>query len=208
MAHDPGRVVPREDIMFMQIQLRPGGGRALALAFLAAVIEGFDLQAAGVAVPKLAPAFALSPQQIGAFLSSATIGLILGALAGGRIADVWGRRTGLVLSLITFGFFSVMTIFVSTYEQLLILRFLTGVGLGGAFPNMLNIAAESVEQNARGRAVAVVYAGVPLGGAVASGVSMLGLHGGDWHTIFLVGGGDADRAGSLRPHHAAADGSG
>ncbi len=174
--------------MHSHTHLRQGGGRALTLAFLAAVIEGFDLQAAGVAVPKLAPAFGLTPQQIGVFFSSATFGLIFGALAGGRIADAWGRRTGLVLSLLTFGVFSAATALVSTYEQLLIMRFLTGVGLGGALPNLVNIAAESVDPSRRGRAVAIMYAGVPLGGAIASGVAMLGLHGDDWHTIFLVGG--------------------
>lgn len=167
---------------------RHGGGRALTLAFLAATIEGFDLQAAGVAVPKLAPAFGLSPQQIGLFFSAATFGLIFGALAGGRIADAWGRRMGLLLALLTFGVFSIATAFTSTFEQLLVMRFLTGVGLGGALPNLVNIAAESAAPQNRGKAVAIMYAGVPLGGAIASGVSMLGLHGGDWHSIFLIGG--------------------
>ena len=167
---------------------RHGGGRALTLAFLAAVIEGFDLQAAGVAVPKLAPAFGLTPQQIGLFFSAATFGLIFGALAGGRIADAWGRRAGLVISLVTFGIFSIATAYTSSFEQLVGMRFLTGVGLGGALPNLVNIAAESAQPKDRGKAVAIMYAGVPLGGAIASGVSMLGLHDGDWHTIFLVGG--------------------
>lgn len=167
---------------------RRGGGRALALVCLAAVIEGFDLQSAGVALPKLAPAFGLGPQQIGLFFSSATFGLIFGALIGGRIADARGRRAGLVISLVIFGIFSLATAMVSTFEQLIVIRFLTGVGLGGAFPNLVNIAAESVAPERRGRAVAVMYAGVPLGGAIASGVAMLGLHGGDWHTIFIVGG--------------------
>lgn len=167
---------------------RHGGGRALTLAFLAAVIEGFDLQAAGVAVPKLAPAFGLTPQQIGLFFSSATFGLIFGALAGGRIADAWGRRSGLVIALATFGIFSIATAYTATFDQLLAMRFLTGVGLGGALPNLVNIAAESTIPANRGKAVAIMYAGVPLGGAIASGVSMLGLHGGDWHAIFLIGG--------------------
>ena len=69
----------------------PGAGsRALVLVFLAAIIEGFDLQAAGVAAPKLAPAFGLNPGQMGMFFSSATVGLIFGALAGGLIADAVG----------------------------------------------------------------------------------------------------------------------
>ncbi|REG45935.1 3-(3-hydroxy-phenyl)propionate transporter MhpT [Paracoccus versutus] len=167
---------------------RHGGGRALTLAFLAAVIEGFDLQAAGVAAPKLVPAFALTPQQVGLFFSAATFGLIFGALAGGRIADAWGRRAGLVISLVTFGVFSIATAYAASFEQLVAMRFLTGVGLGGALPNLVNIAAESAQPKDRGKAVAIMYAGVPLGGAIASGVSILGLHGGDWQTIFLVGG--------------------
>ncbi|MDK1494100.1 MFS transporter [Sinorhizobium sp. 7-81] len=99
--------------MQVTIDHRSGGRRALLLAFMAAVIEGFDLQAAGVAVPKLAPAFGLTPQQIGLFFSSATVGLIFGALAGGRVADAWGRRSGLVLSLVTFEIFSAATAYVS-----------------------------------------------------------------------------------------------
>ncbi|AWK89648.1 3-(3-hydroxy-phenyl)propionate transporter MhpT [Azospirillum thermophilum] len=163
------------------------GTRALALVFLAAVIEGFDLQAAGVAAPKLAPAFGLQPDQMGLFFSSATFGLMFGALGGGLIADRWGRRAGLALALVAFGVFSVLTVWAGTFEQLLILRFLTGVGLGGALPNLVAIAAESSAPARRGRAVAIMYAGVPLGGAIASAVAMMGLHG-DWQSIFLIGG--------------------
>ncbi|WP_296078570.1 MFS transporter, partial [uncultured Agrobacterium sp.] len=106
------------------------GTRALVLVFLAAIIEGFDLQAAGVAVPKLVSAFGLSPSQLGVFLSSATFGLVLGALCGGVIADRFGRRNGLALSLVVFGLFSIGTAFSDTFEHLVAMRFLTGVGLG------------------------------------------------------------------------------
>ncbi len=163
------------------------GTRALVLVFLAAIIEGFDLQAAGVAVPKLVSAFGLSPSQLGVFLSSATFGLVLGALCGGVIADRFGRRNGLALSLIVFGLFSIGTAFSDTFEHLVAMRFLTGVGLGGALPNLIAIAAESVAPERRGRAVAIMYAGVPLGGALASLIALLGLHD-DWGSIFLVGG--------------------
>lgn len=163
------------------------GTRALALVFLAAIIEGFDLQAAGVAAPKLAPAFGLEPSQMGLFFSAATFGLIFGALAGGLIADRWGRRAGLSLALIAFGVFSIGTAWAGTFEHLVLMRFLTGVGLGGALPNLVAIAAESAAPDRRGRAVAFMYAGVPIGGAVASLVAMMGLHE-DWQSIFLIGG--------------------
>jgi AAHS family 3-hydroxyphenylpropionic acid transporter len=172
----------------MNTTTHPGAGtRAIALVFLAAIIEGFDLQAAGVAAPKLGPAFGLEPNQMGLFFSSATFGLIFGALIGGIIADRWGRRAGLSLALVAFGIFSIATAWAGTFEQLVLMRFLTGVGLGGALPNLIAIAAESTTPDRRGRAVALMYAGVPLGGAVASVVAMLGLHS-DWQSIFLVGG--------------------
>ncbi|CAH2603930.1 3-(3-hydroxy-phenyl)propionate transporter [Rhodovastum atsumiense] len=164
-----------------------GGTRALTLAFLAAMIEGFDLQAAGVAAPRLAPVFGLGPGQMGLFFSAATIGLIFGALGGGHIADRFGRRTGLAISLATFGLLSLATPLVNSVEALIVVRFLTGVGLGGALPNLVSIAAEAVAPEKRGRAVAVMYAGVPLGGALVSLLARL-LPTGDWQTLFIVGG--------------------
>lgn len=166
---------------------RAGGPRALGLAFLAAIIEGFDLQSAGVAAPSLGPAFGLTPGQMGLFFSAATFGLIFGAMAGGHVADRFGRRAGLALALAVYGACSLATAAATSFEALILLRFLTGLGLGGALPNLVSIAAESAAPDRRGRAVSIMYAGVPLGGAVASLVAMDGLHGG-WQSIFLVGG--------------------
>lgn len=73
---------------------RLGGRRALTLAAMAAIIEGFDLQSAGVAAPQLVLALRLTPQQVGLFFSAATFGLIIGALIGGRIADAWAAGPG------------------------------------------------------------------------------------------------------------------
>lgn len=164
------------------------GSRALLFVFLAAMIEGFDLQAAGVAAPKIAPVFNLTPQQMGLFFSSATFGLMFGALGGGYTADKWGRRTGLIIALLAFGLASLATVFATTVDQLIVLRFITGVGLGGALPNLVAISSEAVPPERRGRAVALMYAGMPLGAAVASLVALLDFHGNDWRTIFIVGG--------------------
>jgi AAHS family 3-hydroxyphenylpropionic acid transporter len=162
-------------------------GRVLWLCFLAAIIEGFDLQAAGVAAPTLGPALGLTPGQLGLFFGSATFGLIFGALIGGRVADRFGRKAGLVLSLLLFGFFSIGTAFAGSFEVLFAARFLTGVGLGGALPNLVAIAAETAPPERRGTAVAIMYMGMPAGGTAASIISILGLHG-SWKTIFIVGG--------------------
>src|ERR1700732_5033853 len=69
------------------------GAATLALCFLAAVIEGFDLQSMGIAAPWLGPEFRLSKQQLGIVLFASPLGLFFGAFIGGRIADSWGPKT-------------------------------------------------------------------------------------------------------------------
>ena len=161
----------------------------LALCILVGVCEGVDLQAAGVAAPRLAPAFGIEPQALGLFFSSATFGLMLGAMVGGRISDRIGRKPALIWSVIIFGAMSIATGLAPNYETLVIARFLTGVGLGGAMPNLVALVAESVPSSRRSIAVGSLYASMPLGGAVAALVSMaIGSDPDSWRVIFYIGG--------------------
>lgn len=159
----------------------------MALCFLVAIIEGFDIQAAGVVAPRLAPALGLGPAEMGLFFSSATLGLIAGAVIGGRMADRFGRKATLIPALLLFGLFSLGTAFADGFTGLFVMRFMTGLGIGGAFPSLIAIVAENARSGRIAAAVAALYAGLPAGGAVASLVSTLGAHGG-WQIIFIIGG--------------------
>ena len=161
---------------------------AVAVCCLLAVFEGFDLQSAGVAAPRLAPDLGLSPDALGWFFSVSTFGLMLGAGVGGRLSDRLGRKATLLFSVAIFGLLSIATGLANDLNSLLLARFLTGVGLGGALPNLIAIVAESVEPRLRSRAVGFLYAGLPFGGAVASLVSLAGADPSDWRVIFYVGG--------------------
>lgn len=160
---------------------------ALALCYLVAMFEGFDLQAAGVAAPKLGPAFGLSQDQLGLFLAISTFGLMIGAAVGGRLSDRFGRKAVLLGSVIFFGLLSLVNGMATSVEMLMVARFLTGVGLGGSLPNLVALANENAGEKQKGLFVATLYAGLPSGGALASLVSMFGPQEG-WRTIFLVGG--------------------
>lgn len=162
--------------------------RTLLLCFSAALIEGFDLQAAGVVAPGIRSDLGISASQLGLFFSAATVGLIFGALLGGRIADRFGRKAGLLVALTLFAICSIGTGMAGDFAALAVSRFFTGVGLGGALPNLVAIAAESVERN-RGTAVSIMFAGLPLGGALAGLFTLYGIHGADgWRAIFVMGG--------------------
>jgi len=160
----------------------------LLLCILVAILEGVDLQAAGVAAPKLGPALGLSPGDLSWFFSVATFGLMIGAAIGGRLSDRFGRKVGLVASVGLFGALSIATGLAETVNQLVAARFLTGVGLGGALPNVLALVTDSIAPARRSAAIGLVYAGLPTGGALASLVSFFGADPSGWRTIFYIGG--------------------
>ncbi len=166
----------------------PGGVAAIIACCALALFEGFDLQAAGVAAPRLAPDLRLGPDVLGWFFSVSTFGLMIGAAIGGRLSDRYGRKRVLAVSVIVFGMLSILTGLAQNSEQLLVARFLTGVGLGGALPNLIAIVAESAGEARRSRAVGFLYGSMPCGGALASLVSVAGAAPSDWRLIFYVGG--------------------
>jgi AAHS family 3-hydroxyphenylpropionic acid transporter len=157
----------------------------LGLCWLAALIEGYDIQSMGVAAPGLAPALALSREQLGPVFSASLVGLAVGAMLFGNLADRVGRKWILIASLAMFGVFSAVTALAWNFGSLLAIRVLAGLGLGGAMPNLLALAAESVGEERRARVVTWVGAGFPIGGAL-SGAAAASL---GWRDIFWIGGG-------------------
>jgi len=152
-----------------------------------ALCEGFDLQAAGVAASGMASEFRPTPYQLGTFFSASTFGLFLGALVGGRLSDSFGRKRILIVALSIFGVSSLITGAVSGIHSASWARLLTGVGLGGVLPNLLALVRESSGATRRNANVALVYSGLPFGGALASLLSLLTLSS-RWRLIFITGG--------------------
>jgi MFS transporter, AAHS family, 3-hydroxyphenylpropionic acid transporter len=160
---------------------------AMVLCALAALCEGIDLQAAGVAAAGIGSEFRPNPEQLGTFFSGSTFGLFFGALIGGRLADAVGRKSVLVASVGVFGLFGLLTPCAWDLPSLSAVRVLTGLGLGGALPNLIALVSESSPEHRRSASVALVYAGMPFGGGVISLISLL-LPVAHWRWIFIVGG--------------------
>jgi MFS transporter, AAHS family, 3-hydroxyphenylpropionic acid transporter len=159
----------------------------ILICFLIALIEGIDLQSAGVAASGVREHFGLDKSALGMFFSAAILGLLPGGIIGGRLADRVGRKKILIVSVALFGVFSILTAIVTTYNGLLFARFMTGVGLGAALPNLVALASEAVSEKARGRAISLMYCGMPIGGVVISLLASTSLSE-DWKVIFYVGG--------------------
>lgn len=159
----------------------------ILICFLIALIEGIDLQSAGVAAAGVRESFGLDKSALGLFFSAAILGLLPGGVIGGRLADRVGRKKILIIAVALFGIFSIMTALVTSYLGLLFVRFMTGVGLGAALPNLVALASEAVSDKARGRAISLMYCGMPIGGIVISLIASTSLIE-SWKTIFYVGG--------------------
>jgi AAHS family 3-hydroxyphenylpropionic acid transporter len=159
----------------------------LASCIAAAVCEGFDIQAAGLAAGGIRRAFAPTPGQMGLFFAASNFGLMLGALAGGRLADRIGRKPVLVISILTLAICSLLTAGAWDIATLTLARLATGFGLGGAMPNLIALAADVSGSRSRNASIGMAYVGMPFGGAIASLVA-LGLSASSWRMFFVIGG--------------------
>ena len=160
----------------------------LALCFSGALVEGIDLQSMGLAAPKMGPEFHLTRPELGLVLSATPLGLFFGAFVGGRIADAWGRKAALIIAMAVYGAFQLATTVAPGYEPLLVIRFLCGLGLGGALPNLIALTSEAAGPKSGLLNVVVTAAGMPTGGGLASYIAYLGGEHGDWRTVFYIGG--------------------
>lgn len=170
------------------VTVATGTAWVLSLCLIVAVLEGVDLQSTGVAAPRMAHEFSLSVGQMGFAFSAGMLGLLPGAMLGGRLADRIGRKKVLLLSMLVFGVFSFLTALVWSYPSLLVARVLTGLGLGGAMPNLIALSSEAVAPRLRNTAVSIMYCGMPLGGALAALIGVLSAGETAWRHIFYAGG--------------------
>jgi AAHS family 3-hydroxyphenylpropionic acid transporter len=160
----------------------------VGLCFFIAVLEGFDIQAMGVAAPKLVREFAFKPEQMAWIFSISNIGLVIGATMGGRLADRWGRKPVFMAAVALFGAFTLVTAMVGSYETLLAARFCAGLGFGAALPNMMAIAAEISRPEKSASTAAMMFCGMPVGGGISALVTQVLPAGYDWRVLFLIGG--------------------
>ena len=164
------------------------GAITVALCLAVAVLEGFDIQALGVAAPRLAPELGLDPRQMGWLFAISSIGILAGASVGGRLADRVGRKPVFVAAVLVFGVFTLATTAVSGFAGVFLTRTIAGLGFGAALPIMIAMAAEISPPQQRSFTAAAMFSGMPFGGTLAAGVTQLLPGSADWRALFYIGG--------------------
>jgi AAHS family 4-hydroxybenzoate transporter-like MFS transporter len=170
------------------IKPRPLFGMIVAILFALQVTDGIDQAVLSFTGPFVRRELAIGFESLGAAFSAGYIGTALGAVLFGTLADYIGRKRALLLAAMSFSIGCFCTIFVRTGSELILIRFLTGLALGGLFPVIASSIFEIVPERLRATAVTLTSvgsaAGVSLCGALVAAVEP---HFG-WRGIFVIGG--------------------
>lgn len=161
--------------------------RVIALCALVVLFDGLDTQVIGYLGPALSAEWNIPREQLGPVFSASLVGLMAGLLVIGPVSDRIGRRWSILVSVFLFAFFTLLTAYAQGVNDLLIYRFLAGIGLGGAMPNALALTGEYCPKRLRATLVIIMFCGFSLGSIVGGLVAAALLETYGWRSVFLVG---------------------
>jgi AAHS family 4-hydroxybenzoate transporter-like MFS transporter len=150
--------------------------------------DGFDVVFIGVAVPKMADYLHVKPGDLGVAMSAALFGMLIGSASLGMLADRVGRKVTIVLSCLAFSVLTLLCAFVTSVNQLTLLRFISGLGMGGAIPTIVAFGCEYAPVRSRATVATTLYVGAGVGAAVSGFCAMYLLPRYGWQSLFITGG--------------------
>ncbi|WP_168403326.1 MFS transporter [Erwinia amylovora] len=162
--------------------------RIIAMSFAVVAMDGMDIAMMGFIAPTLKSAWGVTNHQLGAVISAALIGLALGAMLAGPLADRFGRRLIIIYSVCGFALCTLGTAFSQNLDQMMFLRFMTGLGLGAAMPNVGTLVAEYAPERKRAFLVTVVFCGFTFGAASGGFAASWLIPNYGWNAVLIMGG--------------------
>jgi AAHS family 4-hydroxybenzoate transporter-like MFS transporter len=160
----------------------------LVLCGLCLIIDGFDVQAMGYVAPAIIHNWGVGKASLGPVFGAGLLGMLVGSLVLTPVADRFGRRPVLILSTIFFSLCMLATTQVKSIESLLILRFVTGLGLGSIMPNAMALVGEYSPARARVTRMMLISCGFTVGAAIGGFLSAMIIPAYGWRAVFWVGG--------------------
>jgi AAHS family 4-hydroxybenzoate transporter-like MFS transporter len=162
--------------------------RVAGLCALVQICDGYDINSIGVTVPALTHAWSLPGSAFTWAFTWSSIGIMVGALSAGPIGDRLGRRPLLLASLTIFGLASLLSAFAGSPLALSVLRFFTGMGIGGAFPGAATLAGDYAPRRLRATMIMATFTGAPVGGFLCGQLAAVLLPTFGWPSVFFLGG--------------------
>jgi len=177
---DPRQII--DDAPLSRLQLV-----AIAIAVGLNALDGFDVLSISFAAPGIAKEWNIDRAALGVVLSMELIGMAVGSVLFGGIADRIGRRRTILACLVVMAFGMAMVPGASGIYQLSLWRVLTGLGIGGMLAATAAITAEFANRKRRNLALAIMTIGYPIGAVVGGMISAVLLAHYDWRAVFIFG---------------------
>jgi MFS transporter, AAHS family, 4-hydroxybenzoate transporter len=152
------------------------------------VLDGFDTQSIGFLAPSMADTLHVPVKTFSPILTAALLGLMISSLSVGPMADRWGRKWPIVICTFLFGTFAVLTGRATSFNEVVLFRFLTGLGLGGAMSNVVALMSEYAPKRLMAVVVTMLFCGMPAGALLGGLVSSVMLPRWGWQSVFYAGG--------------------
>ncbi len=160
----------------------------LLLCFTIIMFDGYDAAVMGFIAPALIEDWGISRAEMGPILGAAIGGVALGALIAGPCSDRFGRKKVLVLSILCFALFSLLSTFARTPLEMALLRFVTGLGLGAVMPICVTLVSEYMPECRRGLMITLMYSGFNIGSGAGGFIAAALLPHFGWKAVLFFSG--------------------
>lgn len=151
-------------------------------------IEGYDMQVVGYAAPAIIKAWHSDKAAFGGVFGAGLGGFMLGATILGNLGDRLGRKRMIVLGCMLFGLFTLASAYATSLTELLVLRTVAGLGLGGSIPNAIALMTEYAPAKVRATRVGIMFIGYTVGSALGGVIAAQLMPAYGWPSVFIVGG--------------------
>jgi AAHS family 4-hydroxybenzoate transporter-like MFS transporter len=169
-------------------RMRPLQVLVAVLCGICLLLDGFDVQSIGFVAPAIAEEWSIQPAALGVVFASGLLGMVIGTSVFSWAADWSGRRPMLIGATLLAGAAMGLTSRAADVNQLMILRLITGVGLGALVPNAFALASEYIPSRVRTAVLMVMGCGLALGAALGGWLTSVVISAWGWRSVFMVGG--------------------
>lgn len=160
----------------------------LIWSFLAMFADGYEITAVAFAAPELVRDWNLDTASMGPVFSASLFGILFGAPALGYVGDRYGRKSAIIAACAICGGATLAMAFARNMDQMLFLRFVTGIGIGGLMPNTVSLTSELSPKRFRAMLIVLMFTGITLGGGAPSVIAAWLVPQFGWPVLFLIGG--------------------
>src|SRR6185295_706517 len=162
--------------------------QVFVLCMICLIMDGFDVQAMGYAGPALVADWGIGRPALGPVFAAANFGVLVGSLLFTMLADIIGRRPVIIWATLFFSVLTIATGFAQNLEQMLALRFISGLGLGCIVPNATALVGEFSPKRSRVTLTMGITVGFTAGAAIGGFVALWLIPLFGWRSVFFVGG--------------------